>query len=139
MKKPELLCPVGGADSLGAALLGGADAVYFGGKEFNARMNAKNMDRDQILSAIDKCHEKGVRVYVTLNPLLTDRNLEEALEFVSFLYHGGCDALILADAGFSHLVHTLFPQMELHASTQMSAHSLGAVNFLKNKGFSRVV
>lgn len=139
MKKPELLCPVGGADSLGAALLGGADAVYFGGREFNARMNAKNMDREQILSAIDRCHEKGVRVYVTLNTLLADRNLEEALDFASFLYGAGCDALILADLGFSQIVRQNFPDFELHASTQMSAHNLGAAEFLKEKGFSRVV
>lgn len=139
MQKPELLCPVGGMDSLEAALLGGADAVYFGGKEFNARMNAKNMDRAQILSAIERCHEKGVRVYVTQNTLLSDRNLEEALDFASFLYGAGCDALILADLGFSQIVQKNFPDFELHASTQMSAHSLGAAEFLKEKGFSRVV
>ena len=139
MKKPELLCPVGGADSLGAAILGGADAVYFGGKEFNARMNAKNMDRPQILSAIRRCHEKGVRVYITLNTLLTDRNIEEALDFVSFLYESGCDALILADLGFSSLVKALFPDFEIHASTQMSGHNLGAAKFLEEQGFSRMV
>ncbi len=139
MQKPELLCPVGSMDSLGAALLGGADAVYFGGKEFNARMNAKNMDRSQILSAIRRAHEKGVRVYITLNTLLTDRNLAEALDFVSFLYEAGSDALILADLGFSQIVRENFPDFELHASTQMSAHSLGAAEFLKEKGFSRVV
>ena len=135
MQKPELLCPVGSMDSLGAALLGGADAVYFGGKEFNARMNAKNMDRSQILSAIRRAHEKGVRVYITLNTLLTDRNLAEALDFVSFLYEAGSDALILADLGFSQIVRENFPDFELHASTQMSAHSLGAAEFLKEKGF----
>ncbi len=139
MQKPELLCPAGGFDSLGAAILGGADAVYFGGKEFNARMNAKNMDRQQIRGAILRLHEKGVRAYVTLNTLLTERNLESALEFVSFLYESGCDALILADLGFSSLVHQLFPDFEIHASTQMSGHSLGAAEFLKGMGFSRMV
>ena len=73
MKKPELLCPVGGSDTLQAALLGGADAVYFGGTDFNARMNAKNFTREEICRAIYSAHEKGVRVYVTLNTLLTDR------------------------------------------------------------------
>ena len=139
MKKPELLCPVGGADTLQAALLGGADAVYFGGTDFNARMNAKNFTRDEIIRAISKCHEKGVRVYVTLNTLLTDRILPEALDFVGFLYEANCDGLILADLGFSSLLKDNFPGMELHGSTQMSGHSVGAAEFLKERGFSRMV
>ncbi len=139
MKTPELLCPVGGYDTLHAALLGGADAVYFGTKDFNARMNAKNFTNDEILSAISLCHEKGVRVYITLNTLLTDRNLSSALETVSFLYEAGCDGLILADLGLSSLIREHFPKMELHASTQMSGHSVGAANFLKERGFSRMV
>lgn len=139
MQKPELLCPVGGADTLQAALLGGADAVYFGGTDFNARMNAKNFSRDEILRAIAKCHDKGVRVYVTLNTLLTDRNLSPALDFVSFLYEANCDGLILADLGFSSLLRDTFPGLELHGSTQMSGHSVGAAEFLKERGFSRMV
>ncbi|MBQ3075893.1 MAG: U32 family peptidase, partial [Clostridia bacterium] len=139
MKKPELLCPVGGADTLQAALLGGADAVYFGGSEFNARMNAKNFSNDEIRRAVSKCHEKGVRVYVTLNTLLTDRNIAPALEFVGFLYGAGCDGLILADVGFSSLLKDSFPGLELHGSTQMSGHSVGAAEFLKDRGFSRMV
>ncbi len=139
MKKPELLCPVGGADTLQAALLGGADAVYFGGTDFNARMNAKNFTREEITRAIFKCHEKGVRVYLTLNTLLTDRALPQALEFVEFLYKAGCDGLILADLGFSSLLKDIFPGLELHGSTQMSGHSVGAAEFLKERGFSRMV
>ncbi len=139
MKKPELLCPVGGADTLQAAILGGADAVYFGGTDFNARMNAKNFTRDEIYRAVSKCHEKGVRVYVTLNTLLTDRLLPQALEFVGFLYSAGCDGLILADIGFSSLLKDAFPGLELHGSTQMSGHSVGAAEFLKDRGFSRMV
>lgn len=139
MKKPELLCPVGGADTLQAALLGGADAVYFGGTDFNARMNAKNFSRDEIRRAVSHCHEKGVRVYVTLNTLLTDRNLAPALDFVSFLYEANCDGLILADIGFSSLLRENFPGLELHGSTQMSGHSVGAAKFLQEHGFSRMV
>lgn len=139
MKKPELLCPVGGADTLQAALLGGADAVYFGGTDFNARMNAKNFSREEIRRAISLCHEKGVRVYVTLNTLLTDRSLAPALDFVSFLYGAGCDGLILADVGFASLLPSRFPGLELHGSTQMSGHSVGAAEFLKERGFSRMV
>lgn len=139
MKKPELLCPVGGSDTLQAALLGGADAVYFGGTDFNARMNAKNFTREEITRAICTAHEKGVRVYVTLNTLLTDRVLPQALEFVEFLYGAGCDGLILADIGFSSLLKDSFPGLELHGSTQMSGHSVGAAEFLRDRGFSRMV
>ena len=139
MKKPELLCPVGGVDTLQAALRGGADAVYFGSKAFNARMNAKNFTDDEIPRAIDVCHEKGVRVYVTLNTLLTDRNLSPAMELVSCLYEAGCDGLILADVGFSSLLKDVFPGLELHGSTQMSGHSVGAAEFLRDRGFSRMV
>ncbi len=139
MKKPELLCPVGGADTLRAALMGGADAVYFGGTEFNARMNAKNFERDAICRAIASCHEKGVRVYLTLNTLLTDRELPRAVEFASFLYEKGCDALILADAGLAKLLHDQIPDFELHASTQMSGHNTEAAVRLSEMGFSRMV
>jgi len=139
MKTPELLCPVGGMDTLHAALLGGADAVYFGGKEFNARMNAKNFSREDILSAVSLCHQRGVRVYVTLNTLLTDRQLPAALDFAHFLYRAGCDALILADVGLAAKIHEALPDFELHASTQMSGHNTAAAVFLKEKGFSRMV
>ena len=139
MKKPELLCPVGGRDTLEAALLGGADAVYFGAKDFNARRYAKNFSREEIPEAVARCHERGVKVYVTLNTLLTDRNLSPALELVSFLYEAGCDALILADIGFSSLLSGRFPSLELHGSTQMSGHSVGAAEYLRDMGFSRMV
>ncbi len=135
----ELLCPVGGMDSLEAALLGGADAVYFGGQDFNARMHAKNFDRQEILTAIGRCHDKGVRVYVTLNTLLTDRLLPQALDFAGFLYRSGCDALIVADPGFASLIRNDLPDFPLHASTQMSGHNVGAAQILSEKGFSRMV
>ncbi len=139
MKKPELLCPVGGADTLSAALRGGADAVYFGTRSFNARMNARNFGLESIPSVVHTCHEKGVRVYITLNTLLTDRNLDEALTLTESLYRAECDALIVADVGLSTLIHQNFPDFVLHASTQMSGHSVGAAEFLKSRGFSRMV
>ena len=137
--KAELLCPVGGIDTLESALLGGADAVYFGGRDFNARMHAKNFDRREIVDAIGRCHDKGVRAYVTLNTLLTDRLLPQALDFVSFLYEAGCDALIVADSGLASLIHDALPDFPLHASTQMSSHNVGAARILSEKGFSRMV
>jgi len=138
-KKPELLCPVGGQDTLQAALRGGADAVYFGATEFNARMNAKNFDRAELSDAVFRCHEKGVKVYVTLNTLLTDRQIPRAMELVSFLYNAGADALILADRGLSALIHASFPDFELHASTQVSGHNVSAAVSLAQAGFSRMV
>ncbi len=137
--KPELLCPVGGKDTLLAALRGGADAVYFGAKEFNARMNAKNFSSEELAEAILLCHEKGVRAYVTLNTLLTDRQLPRALETVAELYRFGADALIVADLGLAALICSSFPDLELHASTQMTGHNLEAARFLQTKGFSRMV
>ncbi len=139
MKKIELLCPVGGKDTLSAAILGGADAVYFGGKEFNARMNAKNFDREAIQEAVLRCHDHGVRTYITLNTLFLDRRLQEGLDFVSFLYKAGCDALIVADLGFAALCKQNFPDFPLHGSTQISGHNAEAAKFLAEKGFSRMV
>jgi collagenase-like PrtC family protease len=139
MKKPELLCPVGGKDTLMAAILGGADAVYFGTRDFNARMNAKNFERNEVTEAVRLCHENGVRAYVTLNTLLTDRLLPRALETVEFLYTAGVDALIVADLGLARIIRENFPDFELHGSTQMSGHNTDAARFLKKEGFSRMV
>lgn len=135
----ELLCPVGGTQQLDAAIEGGADAVYFGAKEFNARMNAKNFDRDELARAVEKAHRAGVRAFVTLNTLLTDRNLTAAGELVSYLYTVGTDALIVADLGLAERIHRLFPDLELHASTQMSGHNTAAAELLSRHGFSRMV
>jgi len=139
MKKIELLCPVGGKDTLSAAILGGADAVYFGGKDFNARMNAKNFDRESIQEAVRRCHGSGVRAYVTVNTLFLDRKLQEGLDFASFLYEAGCDALIVADLGFARLCRKNLPDLPLHGSTQISGHNAEAAKFLAEKGFERMV
>jgi len=139
MAVPELLCPVGGMDTLQAALLGGADAVYFGAKEFNARAYAKNFDHAELKDAVLRCHEKGVRAYVTLNTLLTDRQIPKALDLVSFLYRANCDALIVADRGLARNIRSNFPDFELHASTQMSGHNTQAAICLQRDGFTRMV
>ncbi len=136
---PELLSPCGSPEALRAAVYAGADAVYLGGTAFNARINAANFDRDQLRKALDFCHGRGVRLYVTLNTILTDRKLGEALEFVNFLYENGVDALITADWGLSALIRSYFPDLELHASTQFSGHNASAARWLKEHGFSRMV
>ncbi len=138
-KLPELLAPCGSYEALMAAVEGGADAVYFGGTAFNARMNAKNFDRDDIRSAIAYCHERGVKAYITLNTQIYDRELKQALEHAAFCYSVGADALIVADVGLSALIKKHIPDLELHASTQMTAHSLDGAERLYDMGFSRVV
>lgn len=139
VKLPELLAPCGSREALEAALKAGADAVYFGGTMHNARMHAKNFQREQLPDAIRDCHSAGVRAYITLNTQILDRELKEALEYAAFLYESGADALILADMGLSSLIHARIPELELHASTQMTAHSAEAARLLQKLGFQRMV
>ena len=124
---PELLAPAGDFECLVAAVRGGADAIYIGGKLFSARAYAKNFDISEIKRAVSYCHLHGVKLYVTMNTLLYERELESALLFAAELYSAGVDALIIADVGLISLIREKLPGFELHASTQMSVHnSLGA-------------
>ena len=136
---PELLAPAGSASALEAAICGGADAVYFGGKAFNARANAKNFDSEAMAAAFRLCHAHGVKAYVTLNTQIYDRELEEVLAYVGELYRLGADALIVADLGVAALVRRHYPHLPIHASTQCTAHNTAGVQFLADRGFSRVV
>ncbi len=138
-KKPELLAPAGSPESLDAALAGGADAVYLGGTLFNARMNAKNFDRDAMRTAVGKCHDAGVKLYVTMNTQLYDRELAGALDYAGFLYGAGVDALITADLGLAALLHEYLPSLPLHASTQMTGQSADAARYFASLGFDRMV
>ena len=136
---PELLSPAGSPAALEAAIEGGADAVYLGGTLFNARIHAHNFDQASLRDAIARAHAYGVRVYLTLNTLVGDRELPELVRAAADAYEAGADALILADLGGAAAIHTSIPEMELHASTQMSGsnHLMGAE--LKSLGFSRMV
>ena len=138
-KMPELLAPAGSPEALRSALLAGADAVYLGGTLFNARMNARNFDRPALIKAVEDCHEKGARLYVTLNTLIVDRQMNEALDFARFLYEAGVDALIVADLGLALEIHKRLPDFPLHASTQASGHNAEAAKFLADIGFKRMV
>ena len=138
-KLPELLAPAGSPEALDAAIRGGADAVYIGSTLFNARMNAKNFDRSAIADAVKKCHEKGVKLYVTLNTLILDREMNEALDCAAFLYTAGVDALIVADMGLALEIGRRMPDFPLHASTQASGHNLAAARFFAEHGFCRMV
>ncbi len=136
---PELLAPAGSPEALRAAIEGGADAVYFGGPSFNARMRAANFTADNMAENIDLCHAYGVRVYVTLNTLCTDRELPAFLDGAELALTAGADALIVADLGGAAAIRAAFPRAELHASTQASGHGIAAARELKKLGFSRMV
>jgi len=135
----ELLAPAGDFESLKAAILNGADAVYIGGKEFSARQYAGNFDREEIIESVRFCHAYGAKVYVTLNTLLKNHEIERALEYATFLYQNGVDALIIQDIGLLKLLRENIKDFEIHASTQMTVHNLEGVNFLYSQGIKRVV
>ena len=135
----ELLSPCGSPETLDAAITGGADAVYLGGTILNARMNAKNFTDTDLISAIEKCHANGVRLYVTLNTLVYDKEFDEAVRYAAKLYKMGVDAFIIADIGLAVMLKRYIPDIELHASTQMSGHNSAAAVKLADIGFSRMV
>lgn len=135
----ELLSPAGSFESISAAVLNGADAVYLGLSEFNARRNAKNFTREELLRAVEYCHVRGAKVYVTLNTLLTDRELEQAAETAAFVNRSGADAVLVQDLGVLRMVKMAAPSLPVHASTQMSVHNLEGVRFAHGLGVSRVV
>ena len=136
---PELLCPAGSPEALDAAIEGGADAVYLGGTTFNARMNAHNFGGDALRSAVLRAHSYGVKVYLTLNTLVGDREISAALVAAEEAANAGVDALIVADFGVAAALHRTFPTLELHASTQASSHNSLSAQKLKEIGFSRIV
>lgn len=136
---PELLAPAGSPESLRAAITAGADAVYFGGASFNARINAKNFGGDELADAISLLHSCGRRAYLTLNTLVHTREMDDYLRAAEQAYLCGVDALIVADLGGALAIHRHLPELELHASTQMSGHSLAQARLLSEYGFSRMV
>lgn len=139
MTKMELLAPAGSSEALRAAVQNGADAVYFGGKVFNARQYADNFSLEEIREFVRYAHLRGVRVYVTLNTLLTNTELPALADYVYALYQCQVDALILQDLGVAEFIKTVLPEMELHASTQMTIHNSPGVRFLQERGFSRAI
>ena len=136
---PELLAPAGSPEALEAAIAAGADAVYLGGSRFNARMNAHNFDTAALREAVTHAHRMGSRVYLTLNTLVWDRELSDALDAAYEAAVAGVDALIIADLGAAALIRRALPNLPLHASTQLSGHNAAAGQVLANFGFSRFV
>lgn len=136
---PELLAPAGSMESLSAALRCGADAVYAGGKSFSARQNAANFDNNQLIEAIKLCHLYGKKFYLTVNTIILDYQVKEFSDFISYSIEAGVDAFIVQDPGAALIIRSISPQVKLHASTQMTVHSVNGARMAKDIGFERVV
>lgn len=138
-KRPEILAPCGSAESVKAAVRAGADAVYMGTKNFNARIKADNFDEDSFTEAVSYCRSHGVRVNVTMNTLVNDEELPLAIGTVKEICKSGADTLILQDLGLAQLIRKVAPEIEMHASTQMSVQTVEGVRLLEALGYKRVV
>ena len=137
--RPELLAPAGSKEALTAAVQAGADAVYLGFGAFNARRNAKNFSAEDFAEAVAYCHLRGVKVYLTLNTLLTDRELPRAAEAAETADALGVDAILVQDLGVLDMLRVCVPDTPLHASTQMSLFTLGGVREAAALGLTRAV
>ncbi len=138
-KKPELLSPAGTMESLKAAVNNGADAVYVGGTQFSARQYAGNFNIDELKEAVDYCHLRNIKLYVTVNTIYKDKEMKEFIKFIAQIYEMGIDAVIIQDIGAVSLIKQNFPKLRLHASTQLTVNSLADVKALEERGFSTVV
>lgn len=139
MKKVELLSPAGDFECLKAAINNGADAVYIGGTNFSARSFAKNFDLDEVKEAVKYAHLRGSKIYLALNTLLDDDELDKAFELSKKYYELNVDALIIQDLGLFYRLKKELPDFELHASTQMHIHNLQGVKNAKELGFARAI
>lgn len=135
----EVLAPAGSIEAFTAAINAGADAVYMGVDRYNARTMSKNFSIEEYEACILEAHKRAVKVYLTLNTLMKDSEIKDALKIVADLYSVGLDAVILQDLGLALTLHKLFPDLAMHASTQMSVYSKEQVEFLASLGFKRVV
>ena len=139
MKKIELLSPVGDFECLKAAVQNGADAVYLGSSEFNARYSAKNFNLEELEEAINYAHLRNVKVFLTLNTLIKNEEFADAINLATKAYELGVDAIIVQDIGLANILIKNYPDLPIHASTQMTCHSLSGAKKLENSGFKRIV
>lgn len=139
-RKIEILAPAGSYESMKAAMNAGCDAVYIGGSKFGARAYADNPDDDTLLKAIDEAHIRSKKLYLTVNTLIKDRELEKSLyDFILKYYQAGLDAVIVQDVGVMHFIHRHFPDLPIHASTQTTITMAQGANYLKSMGVTRLV
>lgn len=136
---PEILAPAGSMEALRAAVFAGADAVYLGGGRFGARAYADNFTDQALLEAIEYCHIYGVKVYLTVNTLFRDAEIKELYSYLAPLYEAGLDAVIVQDLGVMVYIHEQFPNLPIHASTQMSITTKYPYKLLEKYGVTRIV
>ena len=139
MIKTEILAPAGGMEHLVAAVRCGADAVYLGTKNFNARNSAANFDCESLAEAVKYCHARNVRVYVTMNTLVTDKETDDVVNEIKMIAKSGADAVIIQDPAVAALWRKYCPGMKLHASTQMTIHNVAGAKQAEKLGFERIV
>ncbi len=135
----EILSPAGSYEAAVAAVQNGADAIYLGYGKFNARRNAANFDDNGLRTTVDYCHLRGVKVYLTLNTLLSDQELPQAAKLVGLCNEIGVDALIVQDLGAAEMIRQVAPELPIHGSTQMTVHNLDGVMACAAMGMERVV
>ena len=138
-KNIELLAPVGDFECLKAAVQNGADSVYFGGSLFNARASATNFNDEELEKVINYCALRNVRTHLTLNILIKNSEFKDAILMAKRAYELGIDALIVQDLGLAKVLIELFPNLPIHASTQMTVHNLEGIKELEKIGYSRAV
>jgi len=135
----EILSPAGSPEAVRAAVCAGANAVYLGYGSFNARRNAKNFTEEEIAAAVSYCHLRGVKLYLTLNTLISDRELPEAAQLAMHASQIGIDAVLVQDLGIVRMLRQVVPDLPVHASTQMSVHNLDGVKAAADLGITRAV
>lgn len=139
MSKVELLSPAGDFECLKAAVQNGSNAVYFGAEQFNARANTQNFNKEELVKAIEYAKLRNVKTHLTLNILIKNEEFKDAIELVEFAYKAGIDAVIIQDLGLAKKVIEIFPDLEVHSSTQMTIYNLDGAKEIENLGFSRCV
>lgn len=139
MRIPELLAPVGSMDHLKVAINAGASSVYLSGKDYGARKYADNFTLDEIAEAVNIAHLHNVKVYITVNTLIKQDELEDVINYLSKLYEIGVDAVLVQDLGLVDLINTHLPNLKIHASTQMTAENQLKINYIESKGIKRIV
>ena len=139
MRIPELLAPVGSMDHLKVAINAGASAVYLSGKNYGARKFAENFTLDEINEAVNIAHMHNVKVYVTVNTLIKEKELENVINYLSKLYSIGVDAVLVQDLGLIELINEYLPNLKIHASTQLTCENQLKLNYLESEGIKRVV
>src|SRR3954454_20883240 len=138
-KPPELLAPAGDPEAMRAAVANGADAVYFGLDNFNARHRATNFTLDELPATMKYLHDHNVKGFVTFNTLIFSDELPAAVEYVKKIAAAGADAVIVQDLGLARLIHALVPTLPIHGSTQMTLTEPRGIEFVRKLGAQRVV